>query len=125
MRTNSQLRYSKISQANVPILSKSLTQWRYSFHHRSIFPAWFGLSLGDAYSVSWARKHYTCAHMFGCLESFFRKAAKTLAILLFFKGALSLLGVDLQQETMRVLKDNVVTCRDWDQQTQDLAFVGF
>lgn len=90
------------------ILNKNVTQWRYSYHHHSIFSAWFGLRLGVTNSIAWAKKHFTCTHRFGCFESFLRKTAKTVAILLFLKGATSiLLGVDVQQESIKLIKDNV------------------
>ena len=103
VRQNSQLRYSKL-QSNVVILDKSVNQWRYSFHPKSIFSNWFGMRLGMTLSLSPFKKHYTCGHTFGCMESMIRVAAKTVALWLFTKGALSLLfGFDLQREVISLL----------------------
>ena len=114
MRQNSQLNYSKVNQSMVKVLDKDVSKWRYSCHPMSIFSHYFGMRLGTTYSLFPFKKHYTCQHKFGCLESLLRKSVKYAAFLLFAKSALNLLfGIDVGQEIGTLLRDNWDTARHW------------
>ena len=98
----------------VKVLDKNVNQWRYSCHPMSVFSHYFGMSLGTSFSLFPFKKHYTCQHKYGCLESMLRKSVKYVAVFLFAKGALSLLfGMDVGQEIGSLVKDNWGTARSW------------
>ena len=83
------------------------------------------MRLGMSQSLAPFKKHYTCGHKFGCLESLLRKAAKTVAVWLFTKGALSLVfGFDIQREAISLLSDNWEVAQGWSKDESDLAFWG-
>ena len=83
------------------------------------------MSLGLSYSLFVFKKHYTCAHKYGCLEHFLRKLFKGAAIWLLAKGAISLLlGIDINEEIISMVKDNFEPVRNWGKEESDLALIG-
>ena len=53
------------------------------------------------------RKHYTCQHKFGCIESILRKTFKYMAYWFCAKGVIQFVsGLDLGTEAISQLKDN-------------------
>ena len=59
------------------------------------------MNLGLSYSLLVFRKHYTCQHKFGCIESFLRKSFKYMTYWFCTKGAIELIsGLDLGQEAI-------------------------
>ena len=124
VKQNSQLAYSRTmtKQASLEVEEKN-TAWRYSSHPNSLFTWYFGMNLRKSSYLAPFKKHFTCAHMFGCLENLIRKFLKATAFWLCAKGTISfLMGINIDEQAVTFAKDNWQALRG---HHDDLIYLGW
>ena len=113
--------YQMKSDNQDALLDMNDTPWRYSFHPRSIFIRFAGLSLPRTAFLFPFMKQIECSHTFGCFEQLLRKMAKSATFLLIIQGASSVFfNCDIYKKFDELLRSNSV-CSD---KQVDFAFFG-